>query len=91
MLFQKDQINLLPVQYRNNKKAWMTSTIFDDWLRSFDKKMRSQKRNVLLFVDNAPSHPRATVKNAKLVFLPDHFYMPAHGPGNISDHQAEIS
>ena len=32
--------------------------------------MRSQKRNVLLFVDNAPSHPRATMKNVKRVFLP---------------------
>jgi hypothetical protein len=48
----------LPVIYRNNKKAWMTSAIFEDWITRFDKKMRQQNRHVLLFLDNAPSHPQ---------------------------------
>ena len=42
----------LPVTWRANKKAWMTTEIFVEWLKSFDKKMRLQKRNVLLFIDN---------------------------------------
>ena len=68
--FKNIKINSLPIQYHNNKKAWMASSIFDDWIRSFDKQMKLQKRNVLLFVDNAPSHPRATLTNVKLAFLP---------------------
>jgi len=46
----------------------MTSFIFDGWIRYFDKKMKLQKRNVLLFVDYAPSHSDATLANVKLAF-----------------------
>jgi hypothetical protein len=28
--------NRLPVEYRANRKAWMTSTSFDEWLLKFD-------------------------------------------------------
>ena len=61
----------LPVTWRANKKAWMTTEIFVEWLKSFDKKMRLQKRNVLLFIDNAPSHPSSIrLTNVKLQMLP---------------------
>ena len=32
--------------------------------------MRRQSRNVLLFVDDAPSHPTAELSNVKLAFFP---------------------
>ena len=32
--------------------------------------MKRQKRNILLFVDNAPSHPSIQLSNVKVVFLP---------------------
>ncbi|XP_070581288.1 tigger transposable element-derived protein 4-like [Ptychodera flava] len=60
----------LPVDYHANRKAWMNSQIFEDWVRKFDRKMRRQRRNVLLFIDNAPSHPTIKLNNVKLVFLP---------------------
>ena len=28
--------NILPVEYHANKKAWMTSGIFETWLKKFD-------------------------------------------------------
>ena len=34
-------------------KAWMTSDLFQDWLKDFDRQMR---RKVILLVDNAASH-----------------------------------
>ena len=52
----------LPVIWKFNKKTWMTTVLFDDWLRGFNKKMKSQKRNVVLILDNAPDHPRRDVK-----------------------------
>jgi len=47
---------LLPVEYHANKKAWMRSDIFIPWLEALNKKFASGRRQVLLLVDNAPSH-----------------------------------
>ncbi|XP_067682758.1 tigger transposable element-derived protein 6-like [Haliotis asinina] len=43
-----------------------------DWLRSFDRQMRSRDRHVILLCDNAASHKSANVKltNVKVHFLP---------------------
>ena len=49
----------------------MTGVMFSDWLRNFDRDMRRKKRNVLLFLDNAPSHKHdLKLTNIMLVFLP---------------------
>lgn len=41
------------------------------WLTDFNKKMELQNRKVLLFLDNAASHPRdMSLKNVKVIFLP---------------------
>jgi len=61
----------LPVIYRNNKKACMTSKIYEDYLQTLDKKMRRQKRHILLFVDNAPSHPHLKFRNLTVKYLPN--------------------
>ena len=53
----------LPVTYRNNKKAWMTSLLMTEWLTSLDRKMKQQKRKIVLFLDNAPSHPSVKLDN----------------------------
>lgn len=62
----------LPVTYRNNKKAWMTSEAYEEWLSNLDKKFYAEKRKILLFVDNCPSHPKITkaLKSIRVVFLP---------------------
>ncbi|GBM09690.1 hypothetical protein AVEN_186399-1 [Araneus ventricosus] len=49
----------------------MTSSIFEEWLVNFDKKMRNQARKFLLVLDNATCHVHgAQLKNVKLLFLP---------------------
>ncbi|KAK3106816.1 hypothetical protein FSP39_000437 [Pinctada imbricata] len=60
----------LPVIYKNNKKAWMNSALFEEWLRALDKKMKQQKRKIILFLDNAPCHPKLSLQNVKLQFSP---------------------
>ena len=68
--FGKGKANL-PVDYCANKKAWMTGALFESWLTNFNKKMQLQGRKVILFLDNAPSHPNITnLSNVKLQFLP---------------------
>ena len=61
----------LPVSWTWNKKAWMTSQLFEDWIKGFNRRMSRQGRSVILFLDNAPSHPRdLELSHVKLVFLP---------------------
>lgn len=62
-------VRSLPVTYRNNKTAWMTSDLFLEWLQTLDRKMHQQYRKILLFADNAPSHPDIHLENGELKFL----------------------
>jgi hypothetical protein len=43
-------------EHKANKKAWMTSFLFADFLHSLNAKMKRSKHKVLLIMDNAPSH-----------------------------------
>lgn len=60
----------LPSYYRNNSTAWMTSKIFADWLDIDNKKFRTEKRFIILFMDNFSGHKIATYSNIKIAFLP---------------------
>lgn len=46
----------LPVDYYWNKKSWMQVSIWNEYLKKLDNRMRRQNRNILLLVDNAPTH-----------------------------------
>lgn len=60
----------LPVDYHANKKAWMTSNIFEVYMKKLDGKMGRQGRKIIMLLDNATSHPHLQLQNVKLVFLP---------------------
>lgn len=57
------------VDWEANKKAWMTTKIFETWLVKFNLRMRRQDRQVLPILDNAPCHGRRSVSNVRLLFL----------------------
>ena len=59
----------LLVEYHANQKAWMTSVIFETWLKKFHKRMGRKGQNVLLFLDNATSHSNVQLCNVKLKYL----------------------
>lgn len=51
----------------------MTSVVMEDMLSNFNRRMSREGRNVLLLIDNAPSHSptlREKFSNIKIVFLP---------------------
>ena len=69
--FKSIDTKTLPVTWEHNKKAWMTSEIYQRWHQNFDSKMRRQNHQILLFLDNVPSHPNdVNMTNVKLVFIP---------------------
>lgn len=69
--FKGIKLEKLPVTYKANKKAWMTAEIMTEWLDQLDRKMKRQNRKILLFLDNAASHPEIIeLDNITLVFFP---------------------
>lgn len=64
-------INRLPVIYRHNKRAWMVSDLFQEFLTDWDNELFKSKQKILLLVDNCPAHPAVrNLKAIKLCFLP---------------------
>jgi len=43
--------------YRYNRKAWMLSGIWYEYLRKLNDKMRIQGRKIILITNNCPSQP----------------------------------
>lgn len=68
--FKGHDISKVPIHYYANKKAWMTSAVFCNWLKKFNLKMCAANRNVLLLIDNASSHVPLPFSNVKIHFLP---------------------
>jgi hypothetical protein len=60
-------VKKLPVQYLANKKAWMTSEIFLNWLHKLKRKFEREGLRILMLVDNCPAHPK--IENLKAVTL----------------------
>ena len=50
------RIENLPITYDFSKNAWMTRTIFDGWLKSWDKRLQTEQKKVALLVDNFSAH-----------------------------------
>ncbi|KAE9522886.1 hypothetical protein AGLY_016697 [Aphis glycines] len=69
--FKNMSINKMPVHYHANKNAWMTSTIFLNWLYEWDKELQEKSRSIPLLIDNCTAHPNnVQLKNITLEFLP---------------------
>ena len=64
-------LEYLPCEYKSQKKSWMNSEIFKEWVRKIDRKFRADDRKIALIIDNCPAHPAiSNLTNMQLVFLP---------------------
>ena len=64
-------LNRLPTQYKNQKRAWMDGCIFTTWVKQLDQKMAIRGRKICLVMDNCRAHPDVKgLKAIKIVFLP---------------------
>lgn len=64
-------IKTYPLDYESNKKAWMTSALFEKWLSNFDKKMSLKGKKVHLLIDNCTAHnTKKKFYSIKVEFLP---------------------
>ncbi|RLN93310.1 hypothetical protein BBJ28_00002118 [Nothophytophthora sp. Chile5] len=70
-------ISQLGYHYVCSSKARMTVFIFQQWLRDFNARMASAHRNVVLLMDNAPSHVLGCValSNVRVIMFAPHLGM----------------
>lgn len=68
--FNRVNPETLPLYYRYNRKAWMTTEIMCEWLQLLNAEMVRKNRNILLFLDISPSHPHMTFSNVRICFFP---------------------
>ena len=64
-------IKNLPCKYKSQKKSWMDSQIFEEWVRKLERTFRMEGRKIELLIDNCPAQPSVfDLTNVQLVFLP---------------------
>lgn len=69
--FKNIKKSQLPVKWAFNKKAWMTRDIFKPWVTDINSQMKKEKRNIVMFLDNATSHSHELkLSNVKFQFFP---------------------
>lgn len=90
--FKNCNKNQLGVHWRANRKAWMTSVLFVDWIKNCcipEIKNYCDRENLackaLVLIDNAPSHPlyiNDIDDNIKFFFSASEYdnFNPTHGP-----------
>lgn len=77
--------------YRFNKKAWMTTEIFIDWLKSFDQRMgRLNKERVLLILDNFAGHKASKILALPALLHTTLLYLPANTTSKLQPMDAGI-
>ena len=86
--FKNINISNLPMTYQNNSKAWMLSTIFQEWLQEFDRQVgqRHGGQRVLLLIDNCSSHK---IENLILSYV-DIYFLPPNTTSKLQPLDAGI-
>ena len=65
------------ITYRSNKRGWMTTAIFTEFLNSLNNKMRCWYCHILMFLNNCSSHPHLNLSNIELCFLSEEYHIKA--------------
>ena len=61
----------LPCEYKSQKKSWMNSEIFEEWVRKLDRRFLADDQKITLIIDNCPADPSiSNLTNFQIVFLP---------------------
>lgn len=72
--FKHIDIGNMAMTYRNNAKAWMITTVFQEWLQEFDRQVgrKHQGQRALLLLDNCSSHKidGLALQHVEVHFLP---------------------
>lgn len=63
--------SMIGCEYRSQKRAWMDSEIFSEWLLKLERTCSSDNRHILLLLDNFKCHEvDLDLPHVKILFLP---------------------
>ena len=66
-----NDITNIPCRYRAQKKSWMSSELFEEWVRELDCKLGSERRKISLIIDSCSAHPEVSgLQWVELILLP---------------------
>ncbi|KAK1151237.1 tigger transposable element-derived protein 4-like [Acipenser oxyrinchus oxyrinchus] len=71
----------LPIPYTYSSNAWMTSYIFQRWLKQWDTSLKVQRRRIALLVDNCPADRAIKLDSIELIIRPANVSSPIQ-PGD---------
>ena len=58
-------------RYRAQRKSWMTTELFEEWVRQLDRKFSAANGKIALIIDNCTTHLHVEQLNSiELIFLP---------------------
>ena len=57
----------LPCEYKSQKKSWMNSEIFEEWIRKLDQKFRAEDQKIALVIDSHPSISNLTPNTTSIL------------------------
>ena len=64
-------IKHLPCQYRSQKKSWIDSKLFEEWVYEVDWRFTKEGRKIVQLAHNCPAHPSIdNLVSTELIFLP---------------------
>ena len=64
-------VKRVPCRYRVQQKSWMSSELFEEWVKELDRNFGSKKRKIALIIDNCLAHPDVpALEWVELIFLP---------------------
>ena len=82
-------VKLLAEEYTSDIKAWMTSYLFNPFMKNFDKEITKQKGKVFLIIDNCMSHNQISpLQTVKIEFLPPNLKISAFESKNNKKFQS---
>ena len=68
-------IQALPYRYRLQKKSWMDSVLFEDYVRELNAEFKAKEGKCALIIDNCPAHHAHLILNW-FFSLPTQFQLP---------------
>lgn len=68
-LYSQDILKKYGIQYNSNQDSFLTSTIFHNWLTSWDNLLRSVNRQIYIILDDCCSHRIMNVKLRNITLI----------------------
>jgi len=66
-----EDVKNIPCRYRSQRKSWMDSSLFEEWVRELDTKFGESGRKVALIVSDSSAHPDIDgLQWVELIFVP---------------------